>query len=121
MLDLKPYFDAVQAANAEVQRVANELDTLFREGSEESTAKALEMRAELDDAQRKQDEAVKLYESMQLANRPNDVAKNFVPVSDTETEAPEGGQPSVIKRADYDRMDLVARAQFIRLGGKLED
>ena len=121
MLDLKPYFDAVQTANAEVQRVANEIDSLFREGSAESQAKALEMRAALDEAQQKQSEAVALYESMQLANRPNDVAKNFVPVSTTETEPADGNQPAVIKRDDYDRMSLVDRAKFVRSGGKIED
>jgi hypothetical protein len=121
MLDLKPYFDAVNAAQAEVQRIANELDTLFREGSDESQAKALAMLPTLDAAQAKHNEAVKLYESMQLANRPNDVAKNFVPISTTTPDDSAGAQPSKIKRQAYDSMSLVDRAQFIRLGGTIED
>lgn len=121
MLDLKPYFDAVNAAEAEVQRVAAEIDALFRDGSDESKAQALALRPALDDAQTKHAEAVSLYESMQRANRPNDIAKNFVPVSITNPDLAEGNQPTVIKRAEYERMSLTDRALFIRSGGKLED
>lgn len=121
MLDLKPYFDAVNAAQAEVQHIASEIDVLFREGTDESTAKALELRPALDEAQAKHAEAVSLYEAMQKANRPNDVAKNFVPISDTVPEQAEGNQPTVIKRAEYDRMSLMDRAKYIRSGGNLED
>ena len=120
MLDLKPYYDAVNTAGAEVQRVASELDALFRVGTDESKAAALAMRTALDDAQRKQADALALYEAMQLANRPNDIAKNFVPVSNTSPD-PEGNQPSVIKRSEYDRLSLVDRSRFVRSGGRVED
>jgi len=121
MLDLKPYFDAVNTAEAEVQRVANELDVLFREGTEESTQKALDLRPALDEAQSKHAEAVSLYQAMQKTNRPNDAAKNFIPVSNTEPDPAGSKQPSVIKREAYERLSLVDRAQFIRSGGTLED
>lgn len=120
MLDLKPYFDAVNAAEAEVQRVANDIDVLFREGSDESKAKALELRPALDEAQQKHDQAVALYETMQKANRPNDVAKNFVPIATQPTET-EGGQPTAIKRQEYDKLSLMDRAQYVRSGGTVED
>ncbi len=121
MNDLKIYFDAVNTAEAEVQRIAHELDELFRQGTDESTARALDLRPALDEAQAKHTKAVELYESMQRANRPNDVAKNFVPVSTTRSELAEGSQPTVIKRADYERLPLVDRAHFIRSGGRVED
>jgi hypothetical protein len=121
MLDLKPYFDAVNAAEAEVQRIANDIDVLFTEGTEESKVKALELRPALDEAQAKHAEAITLYEAMQKANRPNDIAKNFVPVSTTTPDDAEGSQPTVIKRQDYDRLSLVDRAQFIRSGGTVQD
>jgi len=121
MLDLKPYFDAVNAAEAEVQRIAGEIDVLFRDETEESQAKALEMKPQLDAAIAKHAEAVALYESMQKTNRPNDVAKNFVPVSSTPPDSIEGTQPTIIKRPEYDAMSLVDRARFIRSGGKVED
>jgi len=121
MLDLKPYFDAVNAAEAKVQEVAKQLDDLFRQGTDESMAQALALRPALDEAQKKHEEAIVLYEQMQKANRPNDIAKNFVPVSTTQTESAEGNQPTVIKRQEYDRMTLQDRAEFIRSGGTLED
>lgn len=120
MVDLKPFFDAVNTAEAEVQRIANQIGELFGAG-EEGQLKALEMKPELDEAQKKHAEAVALYESMQLANRPNDVAKNFIPVS-TEEPDPDGPkQPSKIKRSAYDAMSLVDRALFIKSGGRVED
>lgn len=121
MLDLKPYFDAVNAAEAEVQRIAHDVDALFSQGTDESKAEALALRPALDEAQRKHDEAVALYESMQRSNRPNDIARNFVPVSTTSPDPAEGNQPTAIKRADYDRLSLVDRARFIRSGGTIED
>ncbi len=121
MVDLKPYFDAVNTAEAEVQRIAAELDGLFREGSEESKAKALEMKPTLDAAQAKHFEAVALYEAMQKTNRPNDVAKNFIPVSQTKTEASENSQPTIIKRTEYDKLTPVDRALFVKSGGRMED
>jgi len=121
MVDLKTYFDAVNTAEAEVQRVANEIDTLFREGSEESKAKALAMKPALDAAQARHAEAVELYEAMQKTNRPNDVAKNFIPVSQTKTDTAENSQPTIIKRQEYDKLTPVDRAKFIKSGGRLED
>jgi ElaB/YqjD/DUF883 family membrane-anchored ribosome-binding protein len=121
MLDLKPYFDAVNAAEADVQKVANQLDELFRQGTEESKVQALALRPALDEAQNKHAEAMSLYEAMQKANRPNDIAKNFVPVSNTNPTEAEGHQPTVIKRQDYDKLSLVDRANFVKSGGTIQD
>lgn len=121
MIDLKPYFDAVNETAAEVQRIASEIDALFRQDDEEAKAQALAKKEELDAAQKKHDEAVLFYESMQKANRPNDVAKNFVPVSTTSPDEGEGRQPSTIKRQAYDALSLVDRSRFIRSGGTVED
>lgn len=121
MPDLKPYFDAVNAAEAEVQRVASELNTLFCEGTDESQVKAVALRPALDEAQSKHADAVALYEAMQKANRPNDIAKNFIPVSPSSSDPDAVNQPTVIKRADYDKLSLVDRAKFVRSRGTVED
>ncbi len=120
MIDLKPYFDAVNTTEAEVQRVANEMDTLFRQDTDEAKAQALAMQATLEEALAKHDKAVSIYESMQKANRPNEVAKNYVPVA-ASTEPVEGAQPTVIKRQDYDRLSQEERALFIRSHGIVKD
>lgn len=120
-IDLKLYYDAVVAAEAEEQRIAHEMDALFRQETDEARAEALAMQPELEKAQAKVGEALALYESMQKANRPNDVAKNFIPISGTRTDVAEGSQPTVIKRQEYDQMSLVNRARFIKSGGTVED
>ena len=121
MIDLKPYLDAVNTTEAEVQRIANELDAQFHLETDEAKAQALTKKAELDGALKKHDEAVAIYESMQKTNRPNSIAKNFVPVSTTQTEPAEGSQPTLIKRQDYDKLSLVDRARFVKSGGMVED
>lgn len=121
MIDLKPYYDEVIRTEAEIQHVAHEIDVLFREGTGESQAAALAKKTELDAAQAKYSSAVALYESMQNTNRPNDIAKNFIPVSTVAAEANAGSQPTVIKRAEYDRLSLIDRDRLIKSGGKLED
>jgi hypothetical protein len=120
MIDLKPYFDAVNTTEAEVQRIASELDALFCLETEEGKASALAMQPQLDEAQKKHDEANALYERMQNATRPNDVARNFIPVSTTQSEA-EGKQQSTIKRQEYDQLSLIDRAKFVKSGGTIED
>jgi hypothetical protein len=121
MLDLKPYFDAVNSAQAEVQRIANEIDTRFRDGTDEAKLQALSLKPALDEAQKKADEATALYEAMQKTNRPNDIAKNFVPVSTTAPDPADVSQPTTIKRQAYDAMGLPTRAKFIRSGGTVTD
>jgi len=120
-MDLKPYYDEAVSAEAEVQRIAAEIDTLFRDGTDEGKKKALEMRPALDEAQTKLDDAKAFYEKMQNATRPNDVLKNFIPASETDADPEEDKQPSVIKRVDYDKLSPVDRANFIHSGGKVED
>ena len=121
MLDLKPYFDAVNAAKAEVQRVASELDALFREGTDEAKTKALAMQPELDEAQKKQDEAEALYESLKKTNQPNAVAQNFVPVSETPASLEDDESKGVMKRSEFEALHPAARVDFLKSGGKVED
>lgn len=121
-IDLKPYYDAVISAEAEEQRIAHELDALFRQETDEATAQALEMQADLVKAQERAAEARSLYESMQKVNRPNDVAKNFVPVSSTQPEhSGDQTQSTVMKRGDFLALDAAARMKFILNGGTLTD
>jgi hypothetical protein len=121
MLDLKPYHDAVLATDAEVQRIANEINVHFQEGTDEAKKKALGLRPALDEAQTKADEAMKLYESLKKASRPSDVAKNFVPVSATQPdpEAPE--TPGTMKRTDFEVLNAVEKRKFALSGGKIVD
>lgn len=122
MFDLKPSLDAVNAAKDEEQRLANEILTLLGDGTEESKLKALvELQPKLDQAQEDLAKAEAQYESLQKANRPNDIAKNFVPVSNTSPEDEVDEQPTTIKRDAFNKLSLDDQAKFIRSGGTLED
>lgn len=113
MLNLKPYFDAAQAANAEVLRVANAIEGAFGQGTEEGTQEAMGMRQELDDAQAKAEAAGKLYESMKAASSTGDAAAKFVPVS---TEQAATGKKT-ITRAEYENMSHPDRYNFLMKDG----
>lgn len=120
--DLKPYYDAVNSAQAEVDRIAHEIDTAMTDGSDEAKLKALELQPELDGALKKLEDASKLYESRQKADRPNDIAKNYVPVSNTPVESSNGDQqPTEINRAAFNALSLVDQSKFIRSGGTVKD
>jgi len=122
MLDLKPYYDAANAANAEVQRIAGEIDAHFQAGTDEGKQQALALRPALDEAQAKAGEALKLYESLKTSAQPGDLAKGFVPVSTTPTdpetpEAPKG----VLKLNEFQALAPAERMKFIKAGGVVED
>jgi len=120
MLDLKPYHDAVLAADAEVKVVANQIDTLFREGTDEAKNSALALQETLDTAQAKYDAATKLYESMKKSSQSSNVAQNFVPVSTT-SPTPEAEAPkNVMTLAEYNALSPQDRLAFAKRGGKLE-
>ena len=119
MLDLKPYFDAARAADDEVQRIMNEMNAAFLEGTEESNQKALDLRPTLDEAKKKAEDANALYLSMRnAANVSDGVAKNFVPVSDGSLPA---DQAREMKRGDFLALDAAGRMKFIKDGGKVVD
>ncbi len=122
MFDLKPYLDAVNAAKDEEQRIANEIHTLLSDGTEESKLKAVaDLQPQLDEVQTKLAKAESLYESMQKANRPNDIAKNFVPISNSQPADEVDQQPTTIKRAEFNKLSVNDQAKFIRSSGTVED
>jgi hypothetical protein len=121
MLDLKPYHDAVLAADAEVQRVANDIDVLFQGETDESKTQALALRPALDEAQSKADEAMKLYESLKKSAQPSNLA-DFVPASQTPIDPETPQEPlGTLKLNEFQAMTPAARLKFAKGGGKVED
>ena len=88
-MNLKPYYDAAQAANQAVTDKAVEIDTLFNAGK---TPEALAMSNELADLKAKAKDTNQLYLSMQAASEPADgvqsPAQRFVRPGE-DREAPE--------------------------------
>lgn len=117
-IDLKPYFDAAQKADEDVQRIMADMHASFNDGTEEGNAKAMELRPQLDAAKEKAVAANQLYISMRnAANVTNDAAKNFVPVPDNLPDEPKGARE--MKRPEFEALDANARMDFMKSGGKL--
>lgn len=122
MPNLKPYYDAALAADAEVKRILNEMDAAFNEGTDEGKEKALALRPTLDEAKIKAEEANKLYASMRDASLVNDsMAALFTtppdPAKDEQTDA----SPRVMKLHDFNALPPKDRLAFSKAGGKIED
>lgn len=115
-VNLKPYYDAALAADAEVQRILTDMDAAFNEGTEEGKTKALELRPALEEAKNKAKEANQLYASMRDASNPTEsVAANFVPDAKSEEDKSE----KVKTRADFNALTPVERLAFINAGGTI--
>ena len=120
MFDLKPYFDAAQEADAEVQRVMNEMNAAFGEGTENGKQTALEMRPALDAARTRAKDANDLYVSMRDAASSSDVARKFVPANSAAV-SPRPIAGGSMKRDDFLALDAAARMAHIKAGGEVID
>src|SRR5512139_2983692 len=91
-MNLKKYYDAANEAEARVQNIAAQIDGLFDAGD---TAKALELKPQLDTAKLDADKAHQLYLSMLNANGNGgeDVGTRFIPSRGVEVIRDEGDQP----------------------------
>lgn len=115
MINLKPFYDAAQAAATDVLKAANEIETAFNLGTEEGKTQAMALKSTLDEAEAKAVAANELYQSMQKASSTGDAAAKFVPVN-----VPEPTQSKkVITRADYEALDFEARHEFFANGGTI--
>jgi len=89
-MNLKKYYDAANEAEARVQQIAAQIDGLFDGGD---TAKALELKPQLDGAKLDADKAHQLYLSMLNANNGGeDVGARFVPAQGVRVEKDEADQ-----------------------------
>lgn len=122
MTNLKSFYDAALAADAEVKRILNEMDVAFTEGTEEGKDKALALRPALDEAKSKAEDANRLYISVRDASLvSNQAAPLFVPPPDPASNDPQGADPKVMNRAAFRALDPAAQMAYIKGGGRLED
>lgn len=119
-IDLKPYYDSAQEAGQEVDRIMAEMDTAFKEGTEEGKEKALSLRADLDAAKERAKNATALYNSMRDGGHVSDsVARNFVPAAGAGEAAEDGAR--VMPRAEFEALNPADRMAFVKKGGRLTD
>ena len=116
-VNLKPYFDAAQTASDEVQRIMDEMDAAFSDGTPEGKTKALELRPTLDEAKVKAADANQLYVSMRDASGVSlSMAKHFVPA---DPDAVPGSEPKSMERAEFVKLDAEAQMKFMVDGGRV--
>jgi hypothetical protein len=129
MPNLKPYYDAALAADAEVKRILAEMDAAFNDGTPEGKQKALDLRPALDEAQKKAKQANELYASMRDASLVNDnMAALFTTPPDV-TDPPGSQNLTDGKKAEAPKMKLTSyrmlppkeRLAFAKKNGQLEE
>lgn len=121
MIDLKSAYDVVTAAEQAMQSKAGEIVALLDQGTEESKQQALALHESLEKLQADYKEKKALYDKLVEVNTPDNVAKNFVPVSETPS-TPEADKPKdVMTLAEYNKLPPQDRLAFAKRGGKLEN
>jgi len=124
MPNLKPYYDAALAADAEVKRILNDMDVAFNDGTPEGKEKALSLRPALDEAKAKAEGANKLYVSMRDASLTNDQAGSLFttpPDPAKDDDHKEDKKPKVMKLADYRALSPKARLAFAKSDGRINN
>lgn len=119
-MDLKPYMDAVTAAQDAALDVAGRIDALFTDGK---VKEALALQQELDEAEARVQGAEKLYNAMARVTDRSTAAPKFVPVSEPDRlleEEPEE-DPKAMKRAAFDQMNALQQSKFVLGGGRVVD
>ena len=118
-MDLKPFYDAANAASEKMQGILNQMDTAFNEGTEEGKQKALDLRPDLDLAKDEADKANHLYISMRDAASTNDkAAKLFVPAG---AKKPDAEAEHTMSREAFEDLTPQAQMKFIKGGGKIAE
>lgn len=118
MPNLKPVLDAARAAEQDVSRILNDMETAFAENTDEGKSRALALRPALDEAKKKADEANSLYVSMRdAASVSNNAAALFVAPADPAVEA----GAKTVTRSEFNVLTAAERMKFAKSGGKVED
>jgi hypothetical protein len=116
-MELKAAYDAVVAAQAEAQQVAQEIEALFAEGK---TDEALALQEKFQAAKAKMEQIKSLYDEM-AGTVNTDVARRFVPVSPVKPKEEEKAEEKVLDRAAYNALSPHERLAFAKNGGKLTE
>ena len=121
MSDMKTLYDRVLTAQANIEIVKNQINVALALGTPEGDTQALEMDSALDTAVAEEQKWHAFYDKLAGAQGTTNTAKKFVPIEAEEIPADDEKQPKTMKRADWNALAPVARAQFVTAGGKVED
>jgi hypothetical protein len=121
MTDLKPYYDNVLKAQANVQAVINQIDELMALGTPEGDEQAMALAPQLDEATAKAEKAENFYNKLRKASETSNVTRNFLPVSAEEIPDEEEKKPKgVMNRAEFEKLDARERKEFVLQGGRVQ-
>lgn len=119
MKDLKPLYDAVIEAEAEVDKIEHLMLAAFETGTEEGKAEALGMRPALDEAKNRAKEANLAYISLRESDAvESGNARKFVPVPGAEKQAGQGKQ---LTQKEFDALSAADKMSFMLNDGKIVD
>jgi len=124
MSKLKPLYDSVREAEAEVQSIMQKMTEALDTGTEEGKQSALDLRPALDEAKKKAGDANQLYISARDAedgNDPDANARKFVPVPGHETDPDNKKGKKEMTRAEFEALNGADRMSFMLADGRLID
>ncbi len=119
MVNLKPAYDAVKAADEKVNAVLAEMSAHLEAGTEEGKQAALNLRPALAAAQADAKQAGELYLEMRDASAGSEEhARKFVPVSEAAAKAASAGGKTMT-RGEWLALSFSERRSFFSEGGQL--
>lgn len=120
MADLKPHYDRLIAAQANVQSIINQIDAAMQKATPEGEAEALALAPQLDGALEQRDQAQKFYVALQKASTGPNVQAQFVPVSAPQTgDEPE--ERKTLTLAEYNNLSPKQRLAFAKGDGQISE
>lgn len=120
MSDLKNLYDRVLNAQADVEKVKNQINEALALGTPEGDDQALALEATLDEATAEATKWLALYDKVSKPQKGADLTK-FVPVSETPTEPDGEKSKGTIKRSEFQSLKPRDRMKFVKGGGMIED
>jgi ElaB/YqjD/DUF883 family membrane-anchored ribosome-binding protein len=122
MQNLKSFYDAALAADADVKRILAEMDSLFSSGTDEGKQNALALRPALEEAKAKAESANQLYVSVRDASLTSDNAAALFSAPPDPGEASDRAAGKNVKTlAEFNAMSPSDRLAFSKSGGRLID
>lgn len=121
MSDLKNLYDRVLIAQAETEKVKNQIAEALAVGTKEGEERALALESQLDETVAEETRWHALYDKM-VKSKSDQTLQNFVPISDTPADAEaQPASPKVLKLREYQNLAPRERLAFAKSGGKLEE
>ncbi len=119
-MNLKQYYDNAKNASDAAIVLKNQVDELFNNGTDEGIQGAIDLQPQLEAANKRADEANKLYLAMRDADAVGSNAAALFVAADEKQAASEDGGEKRMTRAAFQALSPAARVDFLNTGGKID-